>query len=91
MTEKTVATGFRSESDSMGKIEVQADRYWGAQTQRARLHFKIGNQRMPLEVIRAMGVLKKAAAMVNMELGLLPADKGELIIRAAEEVISGCA
>jgi fumarate hydratase class II len=80
---------FRCESDSMGRIDVPADRYWGAQTQRALFHFRIGNQRMPLEVIRAMGTLKKAAAMVNMELGLLPTDKGELIIRAAEEVVAG--
>jgi fumarate hydratase, class II len=79
----------RIESDSMGKIEVPADVYWGAQTQRALVHFRIGSELMPLEVVRAMGVLKKAAASVNMELGLLPPDEGELIIRAAEEVISG--
>ncbi|NVO00184.1 MAG: class II fumarate hydratase [Geobacteraceae bacterium] len=79
----------RIESDSMGNIEVPVDRYWGAQTQRALLHFNIGNQPMPLEVIHAMGFLKKAAALVNMELGLLPADKGALIIRSADEVISG--
>ena len=79
----------RIESDSMGTIEVPADVYWGAQTQRALVHFRIGNERMPLGVIRAMGILKKAAASVNMELGLLPQDRGELIIRAAEEVISG--
>jgi fumarate hydratase class II len=81
--------GCRIESDSMGSIEVPADVYWGAQTQRALIHFKIGTEKMPLEVIRAMGVLKKAGALVNMELGLLPRDKGELIIRASEEVISG--
>jgi fumarate hydratase class II len=79
----------RIESDSMGKIEVPADRYWGAQTQRALIHFNIGKQLMPIEVIRAMGVLKKAAALVNMELGLLPADKGALITAAADEVTSG--
>jgi fumarate hydratase class II len=79
----------RTESDSMGKVEVPADVYWGAQTQRALVHFRIGSERMPLEAIRAMGILKKAAAIVNMELGLLPQDKGELIIKAAEEVISG--
>jgi fumarate hydratase class II len=81
--------GFRIESDSMGRIEVPAHVYWGAQTQRAMAHFKIGAEKMPLEVIRAMGILKKAGALVNMGLGLLPRDKGELIIRAAEEVISG--
>jgi len=80
---------FRSESDSMGKIEVPADVYWGAQTQRALVHFRIGAEKIPLGVIRAMGLLKKAAAAVNMELGILPPDKGELIIQAAEEVISG--
>ncbi len=89
MTEQPVRLKLRSESDSMGEIEVPADVYWGAQTQRALVHFRIGNQQMPLEVVRAMGILKKAAAIVNMELGLLPADKGELIIQAAEEVISG--
>jgi len=89
MTEKSRSCKFRSESDSMGKIKVPADRYWGAQTQRALIHFRIGRQQMPQEVVRAMGVLKKAAALVNMELALLPPDRGELIIRAAEEVISG--
>jgi fumarate hydratase class II len=80
---------FRIESDSMGNIEVPADVYWGAQTQRSLIHFRIGGEKMPLEVVRAMGVLKKAAAAVNMELELLPRDKGDLIIRAADEVISG--
>ena len=89
MTAPSGSKAFRSESDSMGKVDVPADVYWGAQTQRALLHFKIGKEQMPLEVIRAMGILKKAAAAVNMELGLLPTDKGGLIIRAAEEVVSG--
>lgn len=89
MTEQTECKEFRLEADSMGKIEVPAEVYWGAQTQRALLHFKIGSERMPQEVVRALGSLKKAAAMVNMELGLLPAEKGSLIIRAAEEVVSG--
>ena len=80
---------FRIESDSMGKIEVPAEVYWGAQTQRSLVHFRIGAEKMPLEVVRALGLLKKASAGVNMELGILPPDKGELIIRAAEEVISG--
>ena len=73
----------------MGPIEVPADRYWGAQTQRSLHHFSIGEDRMPVEVVRAFGVLKKAAAMVNRELGKLPADKGDLIVAAADEVIEG--
>jgi fumarate hydratase class II len=89
MSEQSAKRLTRIESDSMGRIEVAADRYWGAQTQRALIHFRIGNEPMPIEVIRAMGTLKKAAALVNMELGLLPPDKGDLIIRAADEVVSG--
>src|SRR6185369_13398469 len=89
MTEHSGNRKIRIESDSMGKIEVPAEVYWGAQTQRALVHFRIGSEKMPLGVIRAMGLLKKAAATVNMELGILPPDKGELLIRASEEVISG--
>ena len=73
----------------MGPIEVLADRYWGAQTQRSLHHFNIGNDRMPREMIRALGILKKAAALVNEELGKLPHDKAELIVRACDEVIEG--
>ena len=73
----------------MGAIEVSSDRYWGAQTQRSLHHFDIGDDRMPRELIRAFGILKKAAAQVNEELGKLPADKAELITQAAEEVIEG--
>ncbi|MBI1915289.1 MAG: class II fumarate hydratase [Planctomycetes bacterium] len=79
----------RVESDSMGKVDVPADRYWGAQTQRSLEHFSIGTDRMPLEIIRAFGVLKKAAALVNLSLGKLPQDKADLIVRAADEVIAG--
>jgi len=79
----------RIESDSMGAIEVPADRYWGAQTQRSLQHFKIGRDRFSREMIRAFGVLKKACALVNRDLGLLPADKAAAIVRAAEEVIEG--
>ncbi|HEX9824231.1 MAG TPA: class II fumarate hydratase [Actinomycetota bacterium] len=79
----------RTETDSMGPIEVPADRYWGAQTQRSLHHFSIGDDRMPLDVVRALGVLKKAAALANMNLGILPKDRGELIVRAADEVIDG--
>ena len=65
----------RIETDTMGPIEVPADRYWGAQTQRSLEHFKIGGERFPREFIRALGIVKKACALVNRELGLLPADK----------------
>src|SRR5258705_4257972 len=79
----------RVESDSMGRIEVRADRYWGAQTERVLHHFAIGHDRMPLAVVHALGLLKKAAALVNRELGLLDAHRAELIVRAADEVIAG--
>src|SRR6059036_2442195 len=79
----------RVESDSMGDIEVPADRYWGAQTERSLHHFSIGEDRMPVEIVRALGLLKKAAALVNAELGLLPKDKADLIVRAADEVVEG--
>jgi fumarate hydratase class II len=83
------STGTRIETDSMGEIAVPADHYWGAQTQRSLVHFSIGDDLMPIEVIHAFGILKKAAAMANTELALLTADKAALIIRAAEEVIAG--
>lgn len=73
----------------MGPIEVPADRYWGAQTQRSLHHFSIGEDRMPVEVVRALGLLKKACALVNLELGILPREKADLIVVAAEEVIEG--
>ncbi|TMK97273.1 MAG: class II fumarate hydratase [Actinobacteria bacterium] len=81
----------RMESDSMGSIEVPADKYWGAQTQRSLHHFSIGGptERMPVEVVRAFGILKKACALVNAELGKLPKDKADLIVRAADEVVQG--
>jgi fumarate hydratase class II len=79
----------RFESDSMGQLEVRADRYWGAQTERSLHHFNIGFDVMPREMVRALGVLKKAAALVNEELGKLPSDKARLIVRAADEVIEG--
>ncbi|HUO35016.1 MAG TPA: class II fumarate hydratase [Candidatus Acidoferrum sp.] len=80
---------MRIESDSMGKIEVPADRYYGAQTARSLIHFHIGDDRMPREMIRALGILKKAAALVNQDLGKLPAEKARLITQAADEVIAG--
>ena len=73
----------------MGAVEVPADRYYGAQTARSLENFRIGGERFPRELIRALGVLKKAAARVNAELGALPADKADLIARAADEVIEG--
>jgi fumarate hydratase, class II len=79
----------RTESDSMGKIEVPVDRYYGAQTARSLIHFDIGLDTMPPELIRAFGILKKAAALVNQDLGKLSADKARLIAQAADEVIAG--
>ncbi|MFN0276991.1 MAG: class II fumarate hydratase [Pyrinomonadaceae bacterium] len=79
----------RIETDSMGEIEVPTSAYWGAQTQRSLKHFDIGFDVMPREVIRALGILKKAAAIVNYDLGKLPKDKLDLIVRAADEVIDG--
>ncbi len=81
----------RTEADSMGRIEVQADRYWGAQTQRSIEHFAIGVERFRWQrpMIRALGLLKKAAAQANVELGELPRMQAELIVRAADEVIDG--
>src|SRR5437762_2467044 len=79
----------RIETDSMGEIEVAADKYWGAQTERSLLHFNIGFDVMPREMIRALGILKKACALVNQDLGKLSADKAELIVQACDEVIEG--
>jgi len=79
----------RIESDSMGKIEVPVDRYYGAQTARSLIHFDIGHDIMPSELIRALGILKKAAALVNQDLGKLLAEKAKLITQAADEVIAG--
>jgi fumarate hydratase class II len=83
------AAETRTERDSMGDIEVPADRYYGAQTQRSLIHFNIGFDTMPREMIRALGLLKKAAALVNEELGKLPPDKARLITEACDEVIEG--
>ncbi|WP_377273678.1 class II fumarate hydratase [Peterkaempfera sp. SMS 1(5)a] len=83
------AAGSRQEFDSMGMVEVPADRYWGAQTQRSLLHFSIGGDRMPKEVYHAYGYVKKAAALVNAAAGRLPTWKEQAIVRAAEEAIAG--
>ena len=79
----------RIETDSMGEIEVPSDRYYGAQTARSLIHFDIGEERIPRELIRAMGILKKSAALVNAELGKMPEEKADLICQAADEVIDG--
>ena len=79
----------RIEEDSLGKVEVPADRYWGAQTARSLANFKIGDERMPRELIRALGVLKQAAAKSNAELGVLSQEIGVLIAQVAQEVIDG--
>ncbi|PJZ47208.1 class II fumarate hydratase [Leptospira brenneri] len=79
----------RIETDSMGEIEVEASRYWGAQTERSLHHFHIGTDKFPREMIRALGILKKSAALTNKELGILSAEKTDLIVKAAEEVIVG--
>ncbi len=81
--------GKRIEKDSLGAIEVPADRYWGAQTERSRQNFKIGSERMPLSIIHALGLIKKAAALTNLELGVLDQRRANAIIEAAEEVIAG--
>jgi fumarate hydratase, class II len=80
---------FRVETDSMGGVKVPSDKYYGAQTARSLMNFKIGGERFPRELIRALGILKKAAAITNKGLGILPEDKADLIIKAADEVIEG--
>src|SRR6476661_3937302 len=79
--------GIRKETDSLGEIEVPADHYWGAQTQRSLIHFSIGDDRMPKAVYHAYGYVKIAAAIVNAENGKLSKDKADLIIRVADEII----
>ena len=79
----------RTETDSFGTIEVAADRYWGAQTERSRQNFRIGKDRMPIAVIHALGIVKLAAAETNRDLGLLDRRRAAAIIRAAREVIEG--
>ena len=87
--DKQQKSATRSETDSMGAIEVAADKYWGAQTERSLLHFDIGDDVMPREMIRALGILKKACALANQDLGKLSADKAKLIVQACDEVIEG--
>jgi fumarate hydratase class II len=80
---------YRIEKDTMGTIEVPADKYWGAQTQRSLQNFRIGGQKMPIEVIRAFAVLKKAAALTNHECGVLPKEKAEVIAQVCDEILEG--
>ncbi|HEX7056418.1 MAG TPA: class II fumarate hydratase [Bacilli bacterium] len=80
---------FRIERDTMGEIQVQADKLWGAQTERSRNNFKIGGERIPLEAIRALALLKKSAALANRELGKLAGEKADAIVAAADEIIAG--
>ncbi|WP_037413646.1 lyase family protein, partial [Serratia fonticola] len=80
--------GVRIEKDSMGPIEVPADQLWGAQTQRSLEHFRISSEKMPPALIHALAMTKRAAASVNMDLGLLPAERGKAIIQAADEVLA---
>jgi len=80
---------LRTESDSMGEIKVPSDKYYGAQTARSLENFKIGSEKMPPEIIRALGLIKKTAALVNSELKLIADNKRDLIVKAAEEVIEG--
>ena len=80
---------YRIEKDSIGKIKVPSDKYWAAQTQRSSQNFKIGGQKMPIEVIRAYAILKKAAAITNAELGVLPKSKANLIGRVCNEILAG--
>ena len=89
MSDERMAGETRIETDSMGAIAVQNDRYWGAQTQRSLMYFAIGHDTMPRELIRAFGILKRAAVTVNQALGKLSDDQAQLVIRASDEVIAG--
>jgi len=80
---------YRTETDTMGEMKVEGSRYWGAQTQRSLINFAVGEDRMTRPIIRALGLLKKGAALANFELGKLPKDKMEVICKTADEVIEG--
>src|SRR6202521_4486150 len=88
-TPSSRSSSTRTETDSFGPIDVPADRYWGAQTERSRQNFRIGHDRMPMAIIRALGIVKLAAAETNLELGLIDKRRARAIIRAAREVIDG--
>ncbi|MCS1411160.1 MAG: Fumarate hydratase class II [Verrucomicrobia subdivision 3 bacterium] len=83
------STDFRIEKDTMGEIQVPADRYWGAQTQRSKQNFQIGEQPMPQEIVKAFAILKKAAALTNADCGVLPTKKADLIAKACDEILEG--
>src|SRR5207342_2265800 len=85
----TTPASTRTERDSFGPIEVPADRLWGAQTQRSLQNFRISGERMPTELIRALALVKRVCAQVNLDLGLLSAEKARVIVAAADEVIAG--
>src|SRR5215469_9157051 len=89
MTEQNPPATTRTESDAMGKIEVPAEHYWGAQTQRSLQHFAIGTERMPLSLVHALATIKKASAIVNSRRQKLTAEQARLIIQAADEVVEG--
>ncbi|MFP3206458.1 MAG: lyase family protein, partial [Hydrogenobaculum sp.] len=80
---------YRIEKDTMGEVKVPADKYWGAQTQRSLMYFNISNDIMPIEVIRALALIKKAAAIVNNELGKLDDYRKDLIVKVADEILEG--
>src|SRR4028119_2020723 len=80
---------YRIEKDTMGEVKVPADKYWGAQTQRSKENFTIGGHIMPIEIIQAFAILKKAAAHTNQELGVLAADKADIIARVCDEILEG--
>ena len=80
---------YRIEKDTMGEVRVPADKYWGAQTQRSKENFKIGKGIIPDEIIWAFAYLKKAAALVNVDLNVLPEEKGEIIAKVCDEIIEG--
>src|ERR1700694_3441144 len=88
-TTSSRSSATRIETDSFGPIEVPADRYWGAQTERSRQNFRIGQDRMPMPIIHALGIVKLAAAETNRELGLLDQRRARAIIRAARELLGG--
>ena len=80
---------YRIERDTMGEVKVPADKYWGAQTQRSFENFKIGTEKMPKEIVKAFGIMKKAAAKVNAQLGTLSQDRADIIIKVCDEIIDG--
>src|SRR5436305_4854146 len=88
-TETSGNKSTRSETDSFGPIDVPSDRYWGAQTERSRQNFRIGQDRMPIAIVHALGIVKLASAETNRELGLIDQRRAGAIIRAAREVIDG--